>query len=107
MDKMTEIGGLAMSPCPPDSPLMQGWERYKASEEYRNSFKWAEYEQNRAGSMWAAFSSGFAAAGGQVQFPGPERRRPTIAELEAILASDDDRKININPDGSISVIDPE
>lgn len=31
------------------------------------------------------------------------RSRPTVEELEAILKSNDDRPISINPDGSISV----
>jgi hypothetical protein len=34
----------------------------------------------------------------------PMRPKPTIAELEEILASVDDRKIDIQPDGSIAVV---
>lgn len=68
MEKMTEIGGTAMTACPSDSPLMKAWEGYKASPEYANSFRWAEHEQHRDGSMWAAFLAGFGCAGGQVRF---------------------------------------
>lgn len=81
----------AMAPCPPDSDLMRAWEQYKASEDYANSFKWAtaaiqyadlpkpedptanawthdHYRDFVQGSMWAAFMSGFAAAGGKTAF---------------------------------------
>lgn len=57
-----------MAPCPKDSPLMQTWEKYRASDEFRNSFKHAADLEYRTGSMWAAFVAGFEAAGGQVRF---------------------------------------
>ena len=31
----------AMAPCPKDSAIMQTWELYKASDEYKNSHSWA------------------------------------------------------------------
>jgi hypothetical protein len=57
------------TPVPPDVPLMKAWERYKASESYANSFRWAADEKHRTGSLWAAFSAGFAARFLQVAAP--------------------------------------
>jgi len=74
----------AMAPCPPDHPLMIAWEKYKASEDYANSYKWAtaaieyvvlpeptdpsanrftedHYRRFVEGSLWAAFMAGFNA----------------------------------------------
>lgn len=113
----------AMAPCPKDSAIMQTWEMYKLSEEYKNSHSWAtryipdddpaELERIRAsganpwtremkvqaveGSLWSAFLHGWLEAGGA----DPHKKRPTLDELEAILASKDDRPIEIMPNGSI------
>lgn len=51
----------ADTPCPPDHPLMIAWNAYKQTEAYQNSVKWLEHPEHRQGSMWAAFSQGFAA----------------------------------------------
>lgn len=67
-----------MARCPDDHPLMVTWEKYRATAEAANSDKWArtvkvsEPMQGQIilehphveGSLWAAFSAGFAAAGG-------------------------------------------
>lgn len=116
----------AMAPCPPDSAIMQTWEMYKLSVEYKNSLDWAtryipeddpaELERVRTtganaftremkikaieGSLWAAFSHGWKEAGGS----DPFKPLPTIAELEAILNSEDDRPIQIMPNGSIRAL---
>lgn len=113
----------AMAPCPKDSAIMQAWELYKASEEYKNSHSWAtryipdddpaELERVRStganpftkemkvqaveGSLWAAFMHGWLEAGGT----DPHKKRPTIEELEAILQIKDDLPIEIMPNGSI------
>lgn len=84
----------AMTPCPADSDLMKAWEAYKATDDYANSYSWAtqfipedgpaEVERVRAsganyfgreqrmsavqGSLWTAFMTGFAAAGGKTSF---------------------------------------
>lgn len=80
----------AMSPCPPDSPLMKAWTAYQETEDFKTSFKWVTAEQRKElrppadptangitdwnrdqwaqGSMWAAFMAGFEAAGGKVRF---------------------------------------
>lgn len=63
----------AQSPVPEGHPMMQAWERYKASSEYANSFRWAAQEQNRAGSMWAAFVAGWQAATDPRQEPPTPR----------------------------------
>lgn len=117
----------AMSPCPKDSAIMQTWEMYKASEEYKNSYSWAtrfipdddpaELERIRGsganpftkenklqaveGSLWAAFMHGWLEAGGT----NPHKKPPTLAELEAILArKDEDLPIVVMPNGSIQVL---
>ena len=118
----------AMAPCPTDSALMKAWEAHKATEEYANSYNWAtryippddpeEIERIRAsganpwthqmklqaaeGSLWAMFSAGWKAAGGTDPFKKP----PTIAELEALLNSEDDTPIEILPNGSIRPLIP-
>lgn len=84
----------AMSPCPPDSDLMKAWEAYQATDDFKNSLYWAttdnrmrperaeevgldplanrityEMRGERAkGSLWAAFMTGFGAAGGKTSF---------------------------------------
>ncbi len=81
----------AMAECPKDHPLMIAWEKYKATEDAANTFKWAKapldyfddedipepknggnkwrkynMEQAIDGSLWAAFMAGFMAAGGKI-----------------------------------------
>jgi len=82
----------AMAPCPPDSPLMQAWERHQATDEYKNSHSWAtryipdddpaELERIREsglnpwtkemkikaaeGSLWATFVQGWLEAGEEI-----------------------------------------
>jgi hypothetical protein len=65
-----------MEKLPDDHPLMIAWEAYRASDEAANSDKWArtlkvsEPMQGQiivehpylVGSLWAAFSAGFALA---------------------------------------------
>lgn len=113
----------ATTPCPKDSALMQTWEAYKTSVEYKNSYNWAtryipdddpaELERIRAsganpwtkamkvqaveGSLWAAFMHGWLEAGGT----DPHKKPPTVAELQALLDSEDDTPIEIMPNGSI------
>lgn len=47
---------------PKDHPLMKAWDAYRATDGYRNSFKWCADLEHRQGSMWAAFMSGWCAA---------------------------------------------
>ena len=81
----------AMAPCPPNSPLMKAWEAYQATDDFKNSYKWAtaaieyvvlpepsdpkanhftedSYRQFVQGSLWAAFMQGWKAAGGSDPF---------------------------------------
>jgi hypothetical protein len=39
---------------------MVAWSAYKSTDNYANSKKWAKYELHVDGSLWAAFSEGFA-----------------------------------------------
>lgn len=113
----------AMAPCPKDSAIMQTWETYRTSEEYKNSRSWAtryipeddpaELERIRLsganpwtremkiqaveGSLWAAFLHGWQEAGGS----DPFKPTPTIAELQALLDSVDETPIEVMPNGSV------
>ena len=63
---------------PDNHPLMIAWEKYRASEEAKNSDKWARTikvsepmqgqiileHPHTTGALWAAFVAGFVAAGG-------------------------------------------
>jgi hypothetical protein len=64
----------AQAPCPKDHPLMIAFERWKGSEDYRNTAKWAAAIQvsivdgnstishpHLDGSLWGAFVAGFEA----------------------------------------------
>jgi hypothetical protein len=77
----------AETPVDPNSQLFQAWERYKQSERFVNSRKWALHPDAEArayvdGSMWAAFEEGFNAALSST--PG-ERTEPTTADFDALL----------------------
>lgn len=63
--------------APDDAPLMLAWKAYRATEEAKNSEKWARTFVTKAdpdngailvaqphleGSLWAAFVAGFTAA---------------------------------------------
>ena len=74
---------LDMAPCPPDSDLMKAWADYQTTDGFKNSFAWVTVHQRgdsepgsntditeirdgwALGSMWAAFMTGFIAAGGK------------------------------------------
>lgn len=51
-----------MEQVPADRPLMKAWEKYRASDGFRTSFKNAAYLEYRTGTLWAAFMEGFKAA---------------------------------------------
>lgn len=70
------------SPVPEGHPMMQAWERYKASPEYANSFRWAAQEQHRDGSMWAAFVSGWQATDPRDEIVVHVPREPTDEMLD-------------------------
>ena len=87
----------AQQPAPQNSELMKAWKEYQETEDFKNSLFLAttttvvrqerveelglvdpeanqadprQREQYAKGSLWAAFSKGFEAAGGKVRF-GP------------------------------------
>lgn len=47
-----------------DEPLMVAWEKYKTTDEYANTLKWAG--KSNEGQLWAAFTQGWLAAGGKL-----------------------------------------
>jgi hypothetical protein len=49
-----------MQPLKENDPRMIAWEEYKASDEYKNSRRWAAYEAHTDGAMWAAFLQGWS-----------------------------------------------
>jgi hypothetical protein len=44
-----------------DDPRLGAWEKYKQTDAYVNTRKWAAHEQHRDGSLWAAFLEGWEA----------------------------------------------
>lgn len=60
---------------PKDHPLMIAWEAHKASDEYVNSLRWAQYVRQDdnlrlshphvEGSLWALFVAGWEARAAQ------------------------------------------
>lgn len=74
----------AMSPCPPDHPLMIAWTDYQKTAHFKNTLHWAtrnivittaetapeanrvnpqeERDRRAQGQLWAAFMAGFEAA---------------------------------------------
>lgn len=67
-----------MTPVPKDHPLMVAWEKYKATEDYANTRKWALHDAYADGSLWAAFEKGWNGAPAELE---PLRER--VKELEA------------------------
>ena len=87
------IAEAAQTPCPPEHPLRQAWDAYKATHAFENSKGWAmqiapmvqagdregerkrrfeimsleQRERHVEGSLWAAFMAGFHAAGGNTK----------------------------------------
>lgn len=92
----------AMAPCPSNSNLMQAWDAYQATDDFKNSYSWAtryipdddtaDLERIRAsganpvtkemkinfvkGSLWAAFMRGWQQAGGADPFERTDPGRP-------------------------------
>lgn len=54
-----------------DEPLMIAWNAYKATEDYANSRKWAEYKEHLDGSLWAVFCAGYAARDEEIRKQEP------------------------------------
>jgi len=44
---------------PKDNLMRIAWEKYKLTDEYLNSFEWAEYKEHRGGSLWSAYAHSF------------------------------------------------
>jgi hypothetical protein len=45
-----------------DDPRMIAWEKWKASEDFMNTRKWALKEAHVDGSLWAAFLAGWTSS---------------------------------------------
>jgi hypothetical protein len=107
-----------------DDPIMIAWNAYKATDDFKNSLMWAtvtrytdtgsqhfthdepanqisnvQREQHATGSLWAAFVAGFHYG------RAPLVANPaTVAELDAILNSEEGIPITINPDGTVTPV---
>jgi hypothetical protein len=46
---------------PKGHPLMKAWEKFKASDEFANSKRWAAHPEHLDGSLWALFDAGWHA----------------------------------------------
>jgi hypothetical protein len=51
----------ATAPVPKGHPLMKAWEKFKASDEFANSKRWAAHPEHLDGSLWALFDAGWNA----------------------------------------------
>lgn len=51
-----------MAPISKEHPLSEAWHKYKATDSYANTKKWAAHIEHAEGSLWAAFSAGWDAA---------------------------------------------
>ena len=85
------MSASASTPCPDNHPLTVAFKKYEATDDFKNSKHWAmtvapmiqagdpdaerkryslmpveQRERHILGSLWAAFSAGFAAAGGKI-----------------------------------------
>ena len=47
-----------MVALPENDPTMIAWNKYKATDEFANTKKWAAYPQHVEGSLWAAYLQG-------------------------------------------------
>ena len=52
-----------------DNPIRIAWEKYKVTDEYKNSFKWAEDSKHRDGSMWTVYVQGYNDASKELVHP--------------------------------------
>lgn len=74
------------SPVATDDPLMIAWEAYKATPEFANTYKWAlspQRAEDVMGSLWAAFSTGFAGSARVVEMQNTEERPEDAARRMA------------------------
>lgn len=56
---MSKSATVTQSPVPKDHPLLIAWEKYRQTEEYANTKKWATHNEHVDGSLWAAFLQGW------------------------------------------------
>ena len=52
----------ATAEVPLTRPMRLTWEKYQTTDAYRNARRWAVWENNIDGSMWAAFCVGWEMA---------------------------------------------
>jgi hypothetical protein len=50
-------------------PMLVAWKAYASGDAYKNSLKWAAFDEHREGSMWAAFTAGYEAAQQDARLP--------------------------------------
>lgn len=88
MSEMTEV--------PMSDPMRQAWERYKQTDDYQNTRRWALHEQHVDGSLWAAYCEGYKAAEAKLA-----KVRECVKGLNpaAIDALRDDNQQQLDADG--------
>lgn len=50
------------TPLPADHPIKVAWDKFRATDGYANTRRWAAHEKHVDGSLWAAFIAGYEAA---------------------------------------------
>lgn len=67
--------GTVMTQVALDAPVMAAWNRYKRSDDYANTRRWAIEPEHVDGSLWAAFETGFRLAmKAAASLPSPEEQ---------------------------------
>jgi len=75
-----------VSQLPPNDALLVAWDKYKRTESFDNTKKWAADASHIDGSLWAAFMHGYTAA-----------LRDAAALHESINSSSDQERFNGDP----------
>lgn len=65
---------------PMSNPMRAAWERYKKTEKYATTRRWALKDEHVDGSLWAAFCEGYAAAQAEVEREAREAARDAATE---------------------------
>jgi hypothetical protein len=83
-----------MRVCKPTEPVMVAWKEYQGTGDFANSKKWAIHTEHVQGSIWAAFSAGFAMA----------TERAAMLHESVNPASDDERLNHVPGAGGMGAV---
>lgn len=88
-----------------DDPRMKAWKEYSATDDYANTRKWALHDAHVDGSLWAAFITGYAAAG-RTEIGLPEIKPKGKVNIEVTSVSKlDPPEVDDDPLGPVNLSD--